>query len=468
MQTLVMILAGGKGSRLAPLTCHRAKPAVPFAGRYRIIDFVLSNVVNSGYRHVYVLTQFMATSLIKHLNRNWQLSGFGMFIEAVPAQMRRGERWYEGTADSVWQNLNLVRDAHCQHVAVFGGDHIYRFAVDQMEAAHIARGADLTIAACPVPSAEATRFGVIEVDEEGRVTGFQEKPAKPTEIPGRPGWCLVSMGNYFFRADALDEVLTADADRPDTGHDFGKDIIPKMVRDGRPVYVYDFHDNRIPGEDADANRYWRDVGTVDSYFAANMDLRAALPEFNLYNRAWPIRSAQRNYPPAKFVRDGGVGRSGEVVDSLVCEGTIVCSASLVNVMVGYDCQFGANSQVDDSVILSGCTVGAGTRLRRVLMDKNCSVAPGTVIGYDAAADRARFPWVTPGGVVVLPKGTHVPLTGPVELAWDMVPVLRDDPHAGPAMRANTAAWTASARGRHSHDSTLLDGGADPGASDGAQ
>ncbi|MCO4761434.1 MAG: glucose-1-phosphate adenylyltransferase [Myxococcales bacterium] len=456
MQTLVMIMAGGKGSRLAPLTCHRAKPAVPFGGRYRIIDFVLSNFVNSGYRHVYVLTQFMASSLIQHLSRNWGLSGFGMFIEAVPAQMRRGAHWYEGTADSVWQNMNLIRDAHCQHVAVFGGDHIYRFAVDQMEAAHIERKADLTIAACPMPAAEASRFGVIEVDETGKITGFQEKPDVPTEMPNRPGWSLVSMGNYIFRTGVLEDVLIEDATLDSSGHDFGKDIIPKMVSDGRPVYIYDFHQNKIPGEGPEDSRYWRDVGTMDSYFDANMDLRAALPEFNLYNRQWPIRSAQRNYPPAKFVRDGGTGRSGELVDSLVCEGTIVSSASMVNVMAGYGCLFEANCQVDESVILSGCTIGQGARLRRVLMDKNCSIAAGTVIGYDKEADRKRFPWMTPNGVVVLPKGTHVPFKGPIELAWDMVSVLENDPHAGPIMRGNRDAYVSAGRGRHSHDSTVPD------------
>ena len=262
------------------------------------------------------------------------------------------------------------------------------------------------------------------------------------------------MGNYIFRADVLEEVLVADATRANSGHDFGKDIIPEMVNDGRPVYIYDFHQNRIPGEEGPQSHYWRDVGTMDSYFDANMDLRAALPEFNLYNRRWPIRSAQRNYPPAKFVRDGGVGRSGELVDSLVCEGTIVSSASLVNVMAGYDCHFEANCQLDESVVLSGCTVGAGARLRRVLLDKNCSVEAGTVIGYDEAADRARFPWVTPGGVVVFPKGTHVPQHGPIELASDMISMLERDPHAGPVLHANQGSYVAAGRERHSHDSSV--------------
>ncbi len=454
MKTLVMIMAGGKGQRLAPLTTHRAKPAVPFAGRYRIIDFVLSNFVNSGYRHIYVLTQYMASSLMQHLSRNWQLQAFGMFIEAVPAQMRLGERWFQGTADAVWQNMNLVRDGHCKNVAVFGGDHIYRIEVSQMEQFHEDKRAALTIAAYPVPSNEAHRFGVIEVDATGRVTGFEEKPKKPKEMPGRKGWSLVSMGNYFFRTEVLEEALRIDAQDSNSQHDFGKDVIPRMLAEGQPIYVYDFNDNRIPGEPATSQPYWRDVGTIDSYFLANMDLRSALPEFNLYNRRWPIRSAQRNYPPAKFVRDGGVGRSGELVDSLICEGTIICSASLYNVMAGYDCLFQRNSQVDDSIILSGCTVGEGARLRRVLMDKNCRIEPGTVIGYDEEADRARFPFISEGGIVVLPKGTIVPRRGPIELAWDLLPLLENDPGSAGTIAARKDAWIVGARSRHSHDSTV--------------
>jgi glucose-1-phosphate adenylyltransferase len=454
METLVMIMAGGKGQRLAPLTTHRAKPSVPFGGRYRIIDFALSNFVNSGYRHVYVLTQYMASSLIHHLARNWHLQAFGMFIEAVPAQMRLGERWFVGTADAVWQNMNLVRDAHCRNVAVFGGDHIYRFDARQMEASHAAKGAELTIAAYPVPAREASRFGVIEIDASGGIIGFAEKPKVPKEMPDRPGWSLVSMGNYVFRTDVLEEVLRDDAERDDSSHDFGKDVIPRMVADGRAVYVYDFNDNRIPGEERSSRPYWRDVGTIDAYFDANMDLRSALPEFNLYSRQWPIRSAQRNYPPAKFVRDGGWGRSGELVDTLVCEGTIVCSASLFNVMAGYDCIFERNSQVDESVILSGCTVGEGARLRRVLMDKNCRIEPGVTIGHDEEADRARFPFVSEGGIVVLPKGTVVPRRGKVELAWDLVPLLENDPATNQTIASRADTWRVGARSRHSHDSTV--------------
>ena len=304
MKALAFVMAGGKGSRLAPLTCHRAKPAVPFGGRYRIIDFVLSNFVNSGYRNIFVLTQYMASSLIQHMNKCWNLSGFGQHIEAVPAQMRLGEHWYRGTADAVYQNLNLIRDARAAHTAVFGGDHIYRFEVSQMQSYHEELDADLTIATMPVSIAEATRFGVLEVDEKGRVLSFQEKPRNPRPIPGQPGMALVSMGNYFFRTSTLEQALIDDARDPDSEHDFGKNVIPQLLTQGATIYAYDFSTNHIPGDSVDALPYWKDVGTVDSFYEANMDLRSALPHFNLYNRHWPIRSSQRNYPPAKFVQDG--------------------------------------------------------------------------------------------------------------------------------------------------------------------
>ena len=281
MNTVVMIMAGGKGSRLGPLTCHRAKPAMPFGGRYRIIDFVLSNFVNSGYRKIYVLTQYMASSLIKHLNRNWHLSGIDQFIEEVPAQMRTGSHWYIGTADAVYQNLNLIRDSRPANVAVFGGDHIYKIDVADMEAYHRAKGAALTIAAFPVPKAEASAFGVIQVDAEGRIIGFQEKPENPATIPGNPDMCLVSMGNYIFRTDVLVPALMRDAVDPESSHDFGKNVIPELVRRGEPVYIYDFTSHRVRGEPADSAPYWRDVGTIDSWFTANMELRSPLPTISI-------------------------------------------------------------------------------------------------------------------------------------------------------------------------------------------
>lgn len=451
MSTVVMILAGGKGSRLGPLTCHRAKPAVPFGGRYRIVDFVLSNFLNSGYRRIYVLTQYMASSLIKHLNRNWHLSGIGEFIEEVPAQMRTGGHWYQGTADAVYQNLNLVRDARPEHVCVFGGDHIYKFDVSLMERHHRETGADLTVAAFPVPSAEATAFGVIQVDDQGRITGFQEKPAEPAEIPGRPGWSLVSMGNYIFRAAPLVEALVEDAALEDSAHDFGKDIIPAMLAAGRRLHIYDFADNRISGEPEGATPYWRDVGTIESYFRANMELRSPLPTVNLYNRSWRVRTAQRDYPPARFVTHQGERRA-EVHDSLVCEGAIVQSASVHEVVLGYDCFVHAGAEVANAIFLSGCDVGANSRLRNVLADKNCRIDPDARIGQDPAADRERFPFVTRSGIVVLPKGTHVPADGPIEFAYDMAAMLESDPATRDAMARMAGNYTVSALDRHSYRS----------------
>ena len=451
-RTVCMIMAGGKGSRLGPLTSHRSKPSVPFAGRYRIIDFVLSNFVNSGYRRIYVLTQYMASSLIKHINRNWHLGGISQYVEIVPAQMRMGEHWYRGTADSVYQNLNLIRDARAENVAVFGGDHIYKFAIDQMEDAHVALRADLTVAAFPVPKSEAHHFGVIEIDKDDRIVGFQEKPKEdPKTIPGRPDWCLVSMGNYFFRSDVLIDVLTEDAHDAGSAHDFGKNVIPTMVAAGKRVFIYDFGKNHVPGEPAGAAPYWRDVGTLESYFQANMEVRSRLPAINLYNRQWRIRTAQRDYPPARFVRESD-GPTPEIDDSLVCEGSIVLSATLRQVVLGYDCYVHAGSVVEDSVILSGCNIGAGARLRRVLLDKNCSIEPGAVMGEDPEADAKRFPFITESGIIVLPKGTRVPAEGPIELVHDMDFIMRNDPATRDQLDAFVGRYAASKRERHSFES----------------
>jgi len=446
--TLVMIMAGGKGSRLGPLTIHRSKPGVPFAGRYRIIDFVLSNFVNSGYRRIYVLTQYMSSSLIKHLSRNWRLSGFGEYIEVVPAQMRLGEFWYRGTADAVYQNLNLVKDARAEHVAVFGGDHIYKMAVDQMETAHRERQADLTVAAFPVPTSEASAFGIIDVDERGRIVGFIEKPKNPPEMPGRPGWSLVSMGNYIFRREVLERVFNDSSGS--ARHDFGRDIIPRLVADGARVFVYDFAKNQIPGEPDGVEPYWRDVGTIDSYFTSNMELRARLPALDLYNRQWRIRSAQRDYPPARFVRSSPTGEPCEVIDSLVCEGSIVSSGIVHESVLGYDCYVHAGATVKDSVILSGCDIGSGARLTRVLLDKNCKIEPGCVIGEDLDADRKRFPFITESGIVVMPKGTIVPAKGPPVLANDVAELLQNDPDL--AAQLQPGKFVVSTQSRHSYDS----------------
>lgn len=449
--TLVMIMAGGKGSRLGPMTCHRAKPAVPFGGRYRIVDFVLSNFVNSGYRRIYVLTQYMASSLIKHLNRNWHLSGINEFIEIVPAQMRTGDHWYLGTADAVYQNANLIKDSRADHVAVFGGDHIYKFSVGHMEARHRRQDADLTVAAFPVPRSEAHQFGVIQVDEEGRVVGFQEKPADPTPIPGRPDTCLVSMGNYFFKADVLHDALMRDAADPASKHDFGKNVIPMLLAEGRRIFIYDFAANSVPGEPPGADPYWRDVGTIDSWYDANMELRSPLPSINLYNRRWRIRTAQRDYPPARFVRHMGT-TSADVVDSLVCEGSVIQSAALVEAVVGYDCFVHAGARVERSILMSGCDVGEGAIVRDAILDKNCRVLDGARIGVDPEADRRRFPFITEAGRVVLPKGTVVPAEGPVEFAGDIGPLLEVDAATKDAMAALHGRYVIAERDRHSFQS----------------
>jgi glucose-1-phosphate adenylyltransferase len=449
--TLVMIMAGGKGSRLGPLTIHRSKPGVPFAGRYRIIDFVLSNFVNSGYRRIYVLTQYMSSSLIKHLSRNWRLSGFGEYIEVVPAQMRLGEFWYRGTADAVYQNLNLVRDARADNVAVFGGDHIYKMAVDQMERAHNENAADLTVAAFPVPTSEASAFGIIDVDASGRIVGFIEKPKNPPEMPGRPGWSLVSMGNYIFRRDVLERVLSDDGPNGSSKHDFGKDIIPRLVAEGARVFGYDFATNRIPGDPEGTAPYWRDVGTIESYFISNMELRARVPALDLYNRQWRIRSAQRDYPPARFVRSSHDARSCELDDSLICEGSIVSSSTVVQSVLGYDCYVHSDSVVHDSIILNGCDIGAGSRLRRVLLDKNCKIEPGTVIGDNPDEDRQRFPFVTETGIVVIPKGTLVPAKGPCVFANDVAELLKNDPDLSKELKPGSFV-VSTGKTRHSYDS----------------
>jgi glucose-1-phosphate adenylyltransferase len=439
--TLVMIMAGGRGSRLGPLTIHRSKPSVPFAGRYRIIDFVLSNFVNSGYRKIYVLTQYMSSSLIKHLNRNWRLSGFGEYIEVVPAQMRMGEFWYRGTADAVYQNINLIRDARTAQVAVFGGDHVYKFAIDQMDRYHREREADLTVAALAVPREEADQFGCIAVDASGRIVDFVEKPKDPPTMPNRPSHTLVSMGNYIFRREVLERVLTEDATLAGSRRDFGRDIIPRMITGGAPVFAYDFTTNRIPGDPVDGDPYWRDVGTIDSYFTSNMELRTRVPLLDLYNRSWRIRGAERDYPPARFVRAGEGKSAVQIDDSLVCEGSIVSSAQLSHVVLGYDCFVHSGA---------GCDIGAGARLNRVVLDKNCKIEPGCVIGENPDEDRKRFPFISESGIVVVPKGTLVPARGPVVLANDVVELMQNEPDLQQVLRPG--AFSISMRQRHSYES----------------
>ncbi len=309
--------------------------------------------------------------------------------------------------------------------------------------------AELTIAAYPVPVGEASRFGVLQVDADGRVTGFQEKVSNPKEIPGRPGWALASMGNYFFRADALRDALVADTRAHESAHDFGKDIIPRMVERGCAVYAYDYSTNEVPGS-SDQEPYWRDVGTLDSYFDAAMDMRRDFPPIDMYNRRWPVGTARRNYPPARMVRSERF--DVRVIDSMVCEGSIVSGCELHDVLVGYDSIVHEGARLREALVLSGCDIGPNTRLRRVILDKNCAVERGTVIGEDPEADRARFPFVTEGGVVVFPKGTHVPVSGPIELARDMALALELDPATSKIMAEVKDKFVIGERGRHSYRS----------------
>lgn len=407
---IAFVMAGGKGTRLEPLTEARSKPAVPFGGKYRIIDFVLSNLVNSGIYGIYVLTQFKSQSLSEHLQDTWSFNSIlpNHFIIAVPAQQRTGEHWYQGTADAVYQNLNLIRDHAPDLIAVFGGDHIFKMAVDQMVADHQHNQADVTIAAIPVPIAEATQFGVIQVDADWRITGFQEKPANPTPIPGRPDLALASMGNYIFTRETLVRNLSEDAKDEESQHDFGKNVLPKMLASGQRLFAYDYTRNRIPGSANHANdAYWRDVGTLSSYFEANMDLRAVEPQLDLYNQAWPIRCEPKNLPPAKFVHNAE-GRVGQAVQSIVCEGSIVSGSLVVDSIIGPSCRIHSYAEVNACVLTEDVEIGRGARLRRCIIDKHVRIPPGDRIGFDTEVDRKRFR-VTEDGIVLIAKNQIVEL-----------------------------------------------------------
>jgi glucose-1-phosphate adenylyltransferase len=404
---LTMILAGGQGERLYPLTRDRAKPAVPFGGRYRIIDFVINNFINSGFLKIKVLTQFKSNSLIEHITRTWRLvHEIGQYVDVVPAQMRKGPFWFRGTADAVFQNLELIFDEKPEYVCVFGGDHIYKMDVNQMLQEHVANEADLTIATIPVPVADAHHFGIVEVDENWRVTGFVEKPKSGAKtIPGQPDMVLASMGNYIFTAKVMTDVLQRNALR-DSAHDFGKEIIPDMYP-RMSVHAYDFAKNFIPGE-ADNNRgYWRDVGTIDSYFAACLDLVSVTPAFNLYNNQWPIVSAPQNLPPAKFVfADSKSQRIGIATDSLVADGVIISGGTLNRCVLHPRVRIHSYSDIDESILMDGVEVGRHCKIRRAIIDKGVKLPSGTTIGYDIEADKQRFS-VTETGIVVVPKGSEV-------------------------------------------------------------
>ena len=403
-QVLVMILAGGEGKRLHPLTLERAKPAVPFGGRYRIIDIVLSNFVNSGLARIKVLTQYKSASLEEHIARVWRLSPIlDQFIEAIPAQQRTGKQWYRGSADAVFQCQHVIYDEKPDYVAIFGGDHIYKMDVRQMISWHIHEEAEATIACIPVPIAEARDFGVVETDDKGRVIAFHEKVENPPTMPGSEDMCLASMGNYVFDNESLMRELEYDAPLEDSKHDFGHDILPRMVNEGKKVVVYDFAKNDVPGEDAAVRGYWRDVGTLEAYWQAQMDLIEIQPSFNLYNTRWPIRTGVTHDPPAKFVfRDEAHARVGIATDSLVSHGCIISGGRIHRSVLSVGCRINSFSEVEESVLFERVRIGRHARLRRCIVDKDVEIPPGDEIGFNPERDQRRF-GVSPGGIIVIPK-----------------------------------------------------------------
>jgi glucose-1-phosphate adenylyltransferase len=405
-EVLVMILAGGEGRRLFPLTLDRAKPAVPFGGRYRIIDIVLSNFVNSGLARIKVLTQYKSASLEEHIARVWRLSTIlDQFIEAIPAQQRTGKSWFRGSADAVYQCQHVITDEKSGIVCIFGGDHIYKMDVRQMIGFHVETEAEATIAAIPVPKKEAAQFGVIEADATGRIIGFHEKVENPPTVPGRDDMCLASMGNYIFQTDVLLAELAADSPLEDSKHDFGHDILPRMVKAGRRIYAYDFATNTVPGEDADAlgKGYWRDIGELEAYWRAQMDLIEIQPQFNLYNARWPIRTGVTHDPPAKFVfRDEAQARVGIATDSLVSHGCIISGGRIHRSVLSVGCRINSFSEVEESVLFEGVRIGRHARLKKCIVDKDVEIPAGVEIGFNAEADRKRF-FVTDNGLVVIPK-----------------------------------------------------------------
>ncbi|WP_447973193.1 glucose-1-phosphate adenylyltransferase [Nitrospira sp. Kam-Ns4a] len=401
---LAMVLAGGKGERLYPLTQHRAKPAVPFGGQYRIIDCTLSNCLNSNIRKIAVLIQYKSHSLDRHIRSGWNVLSpeLGEFIISVPPQQRISEDWYRGTADAVYQNLFLVDAERPEFLLVLAGDHIYKMNYADMVRFLMAKQADAVVGVIEFPLAEASRFGVIGVDEEDRIVRFEEKPAHPFPLPRDPSRAFVSMGIYLFRANVIREVLAEDARQSDSSHDFGRDIIPRMIRGSR-VFAFQFQD-----ENRKAVQYWRDIGTLDAYWEANMDLVAVDPLFNLYDQNWPIRTYQMQVPPAKFVfaQDFQGGRMGIALDSIVSGGCIISGGRVQNSVLSPNVLVQDHAEVRESVLMENVTIGEHARIRRAIIDKDVSIPAKAEIGYDLEADRSRFT-VTESGLVVISKGTKL-------------------------------------------------------------
>ncbi len=405
---LAVILAGGKGSRLEPLTRDRAKPAVPFGGAYRIIDFVMSNCLNSGIRRILVMTQYKAFSMDRHLNLGWQpffCRELGEHVDILPPQQRIDENWYQGTADAVYQNIYSLEKESPKYVVILAGDHIYKMNYQHMVDYHIKVGADLTIGALPVDVAAATQFGVMQVNAHDRIIGFEEKPKNPKTIPGKTDQCLASMGIYVFTANFLFEQLLKDANKKKSNHDFGKDIIPSVI-DSHQVFAYPFVD-----ENGKNQAYWRDVGTIDAFYEANRDLVAVEPLLNIYDQKWPLRTHQPNLPPPKFVFDdrekGDYERVGCAIDSLVCNGTIVSGARVQRSVVGRNVRINSYAQVTDSILFDRVNVGRHARIHRAIIDKDVVIPDGVEIGIDPVADRQRGFVISEGGVVVVGKSDWV-------------------------------------------------------------
>ena len=398
---LGIVLAGGEGKRLMPLTADRAKPAVPFGGSYRLIDFVLSNLVNADMRKIAVLTQYKSHSLDRHITTTWRMSTLlSNYITPVPAQQRLGPRWYTGSADAILQNFNLIQDENPNHVLVFGADHVYRMDPDQMFEHHLQSGAGVTIAAIRMPRAEAHEFGVIELADDGvTIKAFHEKPANPPAMPGHPDLALVSMGNYIFKRDVMEEALIIDSEDLESRHDIGGNIIPMLTAAGQ-AKVYDFAHNVVPGETERDKGYWRDVGSIDAYYDAHMDLVSIHPIFNLYNKKWPLLTNPPSLPPAKF------SENGIAQDSIIGAGSIVAGGHISHTVASFDVKVGAGAFVDGTVLMPGVRVGDRSVIRRAIIDKNVIIEPGAQIGVDLERDRQRFT-VSDSGVVVVGKGMRV-------------------------------------------------------------